>query len=187
MNQEFQTIPAFLKAYSDSSFTNPHEVVLPEEPPDCMGNFTHMGAKYWGFETNRHRSTSINESNQSFSFDTQAHHWFTIGLKHKALVHEIRISTKWFTGNQVPEVSVVLIDRQDDTATEVLTRVKLAPDSEQTFSITPVLATDCHIKCFHEGGISRVILSGTDFTPLYDHHNNKREPGFSHNPHISKP
>ena len=50
-------LDAFLISYSDSSFTNPHEVVRPDEPEECTGNFTHMGAKYWGFETARHRAT----------------------------------------------------------------------------------------------------------------------------------
>jgi allantoicase len=189
MSTELQIVPAFLKAYSDSSFTNPHEVALPDDPPDCMGNFTHMGAKYWGFETNRHRSTRINESEKSFTFDSEAHHWFTIGLKQRALIHEIRISTKWFTGNQVPVVSVELIDRQKDNTTEILTRINLDPDSEQVLSITPIYATDCLIKCYHEGGISRVNLAGTDLTPLYDRQNLLVDAAISHtsNEHYGTP
>jgi allantoicase len=189
MNNDLQIIPAFLKAYSDSSFTNPHEVALPDDPPDRMGNFTHTGAKYWGFETSRHRSTKINESNRSFDFDAQAHHWFTVGLEQRALVNEISISTKWFTGNQVPEVSIELIDRQENLTSVVLDHIKLDPDSEHAFKVAPTFATDCHIKCYHEGGISRVKLLGTDLTPLYEQPNLLRDAAISHtsNEHYGKP
>jgi len=189
MNTEAQFVPAFLKAYSDSSFTNPHEVVLPDEPADRMGHFTHMGAKYWGFETVRHRSTDINEAKQRFKFDSEAHHWLTIGLKQRALIHQIRISTKWYTGNQVPEVSVELSDRHTRTTTEILSHVRLNPDSEEIFSVPPTVATDCHIKCYHEGGISRVNLFGKDLTPLYDRPNLLLDATISHtsNEHYGKP
>jgi allantoicase len=189
MKTKPQLIPAFLKAYSDSSFTNPHEVVLPDDPTDQMGHFTHMGAKYWGFETDRHRSTVVNEAGQSFTYDPEAHHWFTIGLKQRALVHVLTVSTRWFTGNQVPEISVELIDRTTSTSTEVLTKVELSPDSEQIFKIPPIMATDCHIRCYHEGGISRVNLLGTELNPLYDQPNLLRDATISHtsNDHYGKP
>ena len=54
-----RAVPAFVVAYSDSDFTNPHEVVLPDEPKDCTSEYTHMGVKYWGLETGRHKATSV--------------------------------------------------------------------------------------------------------------------------------
>ena len=101
-------LPAFLISYSDSSFTNPHEVVLPDEPAECTGNFTHMGAKYWGFETSRHLPLSRTET--GFRFAHNLTHEFLIGLTHRSVVEEIHVSTKWFTGNQVPYISIELID-----------------------------------------------------------------------------
>jgi allantoicase len=184
-----QTLTAFLKAYSDSSFTNPHEVVLPQSPPDCKGNFTHMGAKYWGFETARHRATQISTDGKNFTFDADAHHWFDIGLTHRSEIRKINVSTKWFTGNQVPEISIELIDRKSNERTEVLPRTALNPDAEHEFDIDPMLATDCRVKCFHEGGIARVTLLGTEGEALYDQPNLLLDATISHtsNEHYGKP
>lgn len=154
-------ISAFLMGYSDASFTNPHEVVLPDEPKDCRGNFTHMGAKYWGFETDRHKATTIGSDAQSFVYDHDAHHWMRIGLKQRALLDQITISTKWFTGNQVRAVSVTLIDDMTGAEVKVLDRQSLNPDSEHTFPMTPTLATEALIDCYYEGGIARVNFFGT--------------------------
>lgn len=151
-------LPAFLISYSDSSFTNPHEVVLPDEPPECTGSYTHMGSKYWGFETSRHRAMSISENADDFIYDHNACHWFEIGLNAPAWVNRISISTKWFTGNQVPQVSVSLI--HDDESHEVVHRAPLAPDQEHQFDITPVRASRCLVRCYHEGGIARVNFFG---------------------------
>lgn len=153
-----QRLPAFLIAYSDSSFTNPHEVVLPDDPRECTGNFTHMGAKYWGFETSRHRATSLQADSNSFRFDDDAYHWFHIGLTNTAEVTRISVSTKWFTGNQVSEIAIELIDNHG--IREVLPRTVLQPDSEHEFEIDATTASECLVRCFHEGGIARVNLFG---------------------------
>lgn len=153
-------IPAFLIGYSDSSFTNPHEVVLLDEPKDCRGNFTHMGAKYWGFETDRHKATTIDPDARSFVYDHDAHHWMQIGLKQRAQIDRISISTKWFTGNQVRAVSVTLIDDLTGKDVKVLERQPLNPDSEHIFPIAPTLATEALIDCYYEGGIARVNFLG---------------------------
>ncbi len=187
MTELKEWIPAFLKGYSDSSFTNPHEVVLPETPPDCKGNFTHMGAKYWGFETRRHRATR--HGPDGFVFDPRAHHWIDIGFHHQATVHRIEISTKWFTGNQVPEVSVVLSDRRTGKSRTVLSHVALTPDTDHDFAIDHVAATDCHIECYHEGGIARVLLFGETGEPLYARKNLLEDASISHtsNDHYGNP
>ena len=145
-------LDAFLISYSDSSFTNPHQVVRPDEPEECTGNFTHMGAKYWGFETARHKATSLTDNNE-YNFNDDAYHWIHIGLENRAAVSRISISTKWFTGNQVPEVAIELVD--DQGRTEVVARTPLAPDKEHTFDIEPTIASECLVRCYHEGGIAR--------------------------------
>lgn len=154
-------IPAFLIGYSDSSFSNPHEAMLPDEPKDCRGSFTHMGAKYWGFETNRHKATTIKSKTLSFAYDHDAHHWMRIGLKTRAQLDQITISTKWYTGNQVRAVSVTLMDEMTGQEKQVLDRQTLEPNSDHTFSIPPTLATEVLIDCYYEGGISRVNFFGT--------------------------
>lgn len=151
-------LPTFVISYSDSSFTNPHQVVLPDDPPDCTGDFTHMGAKYWGFETSRHKATQLSDAENSFRYDHNAYHWIRIGLKQLSVVEKVTVSTKWFTGNQVPEIAIELV--KDHQTTEVVSRSKLDPDKEHTFEISATEATECLVRCFHEGGIARINLFG---------------------------
>lgn len=153
-------IPAILLAYSDSDFTNPHEAMLAREPKDCRGDFTHMGAKYWGYETRRHRATTVSPEHEALFYDHDAHNWLLIGLKKRAKVDTITISTKWYTGNQVRAVTVYLSDDMTGDAKKVLERVTLKPDSEHSFKISPTFATECYVEAYYEGGISRINLFG---------------------------
>jgi len=182
-------LPAFLKSYSDSSFTNPHQVALPDSPPDCTGDFTHMGAKYWGFESRRHIATKINDSNDGFTFNSEGHHWFNLGLECKSKVSAINISTKWFTGNQVPIVSVELTDRFSGKTTTVITKESLTPDAEHQFEIVATWATECKLLCYHEGGIARVNLFGEQGEALYQRKNILENAEISHvsNEHYGRP
>ncbi len=178
-------LPAFLMSYSDSSFTNPHEVVLPDEPPDCTGDFTHMGAKYWGFETARHRA--LERTASGFRFDDEACHEFVIGLKQRCVVEEIRVSTKWFTGNQVPEVTLELVD--GDHSEVVVERARLMPSDEHIFQVDRITASRCRVLCFHEGGIARVNLFGEAGIELYARPNLLEQARISHvsNDHYGSP
>lgn len=153
-------LPAFLIAYSDSDFTNPHEAVLPEAPKDCRRDFTHMGKKYWGYETRRHRATTVLEKEQAFSYDHNAHNWLLIGLKSRARVDTVSISTKWYTGNQVRAASVILLDQLTGKQRMVLNRIPLKPDAEHVFKVPVTHATECLVECYYEGGIGRVSLFG---------------------------
>ena len=150
-------LDAFLISYSDSSFTNPHQVVKHDAPVECTGEFTHMGAKYWGFETTRHKATTAT-GNNAFNFDDEAYHWIHIGLKTLGNISKIKVSTKWFTGNQVPEIAIDLIS--DQGLKEVVARTPLSPDMEHTFEISSTNANECLVRCYHEGGIARVNLIG---------------------------
>lgn len=182
-----QFLPAFLVNYTDSSFTNPHEVALPDEPLECAGNFTHMGAKYWGFESARHCAITSRSENRGFRFDHDAFNSITIGLTHRDLVREIRISTRWFTGNQVPCVSVDLINGDNEVV--VLDRITLEPDQEHVFTVSETWATQCRVRCFHEGGIARVNLFGDLGDSLYDKLNLLEHAEVSHisNVHYGSP
>jgi allantoicase len=153
-------VPAFLIAYSESDFTNPHEVVLSDEPKDCRGVFTHMGAKYWGFESRRHKATRVNVEKRRLEYDHTAHGWMRIGLKIRTKIDRITISTKWFTGNQVRAVSVFLTDEMTDRTRRVLERAPLKPDSEHVFRIGPFTATECYVELYSEGGLSRINFFG---------------------------
>jgi allantoicase len=160
MSDDRKPIEAFLIEYSDSSFTNPHEAVLPDVPKDCRGAFTHMGAKYWGIESKRHKATSVLQGEDGFSYSHNAHNSFLIGLKQRAEIDTVTISTKWYTGNQVRAVSIYLKDEMTGQKKLVLERQPLSPDSEHSFSVPPTIATECLVECYYEGGISRVNLFG---------------------------
>lgn len=153
-------IPAYIIAYSNSDFTNPHEVVLPDEPKDCREVFTHAGAKYWGLETNRHKATTVDKDKKKIYYQHNAHHWLRMGFEERANFSSVQVSTKWFTGNQVQAISVIMIDELLNKEVEVLTRVKLQPDEEHTFSFDTITATECLIKIYYEGGISRINFFG---------------------------
>ncbi len=153
-------VPAFLISYSDSAFTNPHEAVLPDDPKDCRDDFTHMGKKYWGYETRRHRATSVLPAAQALAYDHDAHNWLLIGLKERTEIDKIAVSTKWYTGNQVRAVSVFLIDGMTGERKQVLERAPLAPDKEHEFKVPPTVATECLVECYYEGGISRINFFG---------------------------
>ena len=156
-----QFIPAYIISYSNSDFTNPHEVVLPDDPKDCTADYTHMGVKYWGLETKRHQATTIDKENKRLFFQHDACNWVRIGFKKRSEINSLAISTKWFTGNQARAISVFLIDELTKTEQQVLNRVTLLPDQDHNFPFDPVTATECLIKIYYEGGICRINFFGT--------------------------
>lgn len=155
-------LDCFLIEYSDSSFTNPHEVAQGITPPDRQGQFTHMGAQYWGFETDRHIGTEIYPTQQHFRFRPNKGHFLCLGLKTRSVVTQIDIDTRWFTGNHVPEVTVILEDADDQVI--VLSHQILRPNEPHHFVIPPTQAERCRVLCHQEGGIARVALFGEALT-----------------------
>ncbi len=151
-------LPAFVVRYSDSGFTNPHEVARPDAPEDRRGEFTHMGARFWGFETARHRGHRVEGA--TIRFDAEAHHELVLRLETDATVSAVAISTAFFTGNQVPAVALDL--REEDGAwREVLPRTPLRPDADHRFEVPATAAREARLRCYQEGGIARVLLHGT--------------------------
>jgi allantoicase len=103
---------------------------------------------------------------QALSYDHNAYDWMVIGLKQRSEISVIKISTKWYTGNQVRAVSVFLKDDVTKQKKRVLERQPLNPDAEHEFPIEPTMASECLIECYHDGGISRVNFFGRpDDTP----------------------
>ena len=151
-----------LLEYSDSAFTNPHEVVSYTEPENRQGRFTHMGAQYWGFETSRHVGTQFLEDGQGFIFDPNESHFFKLGLLQTSEVSRITVSTAWFTGNQVPAISIVLIHGNEKNT--VIERQTLEPNEEHSFDIPPTVSDTCLVLCHQEGGIANVRLFGEPLT-----------------------
>lgn len=182
-------LPAFLIGYSDSDFTNPHECMLHDEPKDCRGNFTHMGAKYWGFESRRHRPYTVLGTEEALEYNHDAYDWMVIGLKRRSEVSTIKISTKWYTGNQVRSVSVFLKDDVTKQKKRVLDRQPLKPDSEHEFPIEPTMTTECLVECYYDGGISRINFFGAVVDQGPERKNLLEDAKISHvsNEHYGKP
>ena len=155
-------ISAFLISYSDSSFSNPHQVVSCDPPQFGPKAFTFVGKEMDGLESKRHRAISPADKRgaQEFEYDPSACNWFVIGLKQRSLVREIRVSTRWFTGNQVAAISVYLQDDRNSSKIRVLERAALKADAEHEFVVSPVVASSCRVECYFDGGISRVHLFG---------------------------
>ncbi|MEE4300266.1 MAG: hypothetical protein V2J24_12560, partial [Pseudomonadales bacterium] len=125
-------LPSFLVRYTDSGFTDPHEVARPDPPEDRRGQFTHMGARFWGFETARHRGHEV--VGEAIRFDDDAHHELVLRLHAPATVTAIAVATTFFTGNQVRAIAVDLRE-EDGPWREVSARTPLEPDREHAFEL----------------------------------------------------
>ncbi len=187
-----QPVPAFVIAYSDSSFANPHQVVSPATPVFDPDAFTYQGKEMDGIESKRHTAVRLNPDGQTdcFGFQPDFFNWFELGLKRRTNVEKLTISTRWFTGNQVPKVSVFLKDEATGAEREVLHRVALPPDSEQQFTVTPpTVATEIRVLCYFDGGITRVHCYGEPAEPMPEKANLLASASVSHvsNEHYGKP
>jgi len=187
-----EPVPAFVIAYSDSSFSNPHQVVSPAPAQFDATAFTYTGKEMDGLESKRHTAVHLNPEGKMdcFEFTPDFFNWFEIGLKRRTNVERLTISTRWFTGNQVPRVSVLLKDEASGVDREVLHRVALAPDSEQQFPVTPpAVATEIRVFCYYDGGITRVHCFGEPADPLPERENLLAGASISHvsNEHYGKP
>lgn len=183
-----QYLACVLSSYTDSGFTNPHQMVQPDDPLPFEDQFTHMGAQCWGLETDRHGAFEVDEQKACFHFDPQAHHTLQITLDQPSLVREIRISTQWYTGNHVHNVSVEMLLPSGEKAL-VLDRVALQADQEHVFSIDETLADGCYVRCYHEGGIARINLYGEPAGPADSRPNLLESVPISHvsNEHYGQP
>ena len=155
-----KVLETLLLEYSDSSFTNPHEVISPQKPFDRQGHFSHMGAQFWGFETARHIGTRIDNARSGFHYNPDAEHYLLLGLKQSGVISQIDISTRWFTGNHVQAVTIELI--YQGRRRTIVERKSLNPDANHSFPIEPSAADECLIRCHQEGGIASIQLMGED-------------------------
>lgn len=153
-------IRAFVIAYSDSSFSNPHSIVTDSDPVFDSDAFTFVGKEMDGLESRRHRAFSIAPEKAEIIFNPDAANFIRLGLIQKSRLSKVVISTKWFTGNQVPRVSLELLDSTTGAAVFQINDLELSPDSERTIEVNGVETDECLIRCFYDGGISRVRFYG---------------------------
>ena len=182
-------IRAFLLSYSDSSFTNPHRVALPDPPVFDPDAYTFVGKEMDGLESKRHCAIEVLEDEPAFIFDPGRCNWFRLGLEQRAEISRIDVNTQWFTGNQVQNVSIVLIDTLKNETRRVLGATPLQPGRLHNFAIPPTPATECLVECFYDGGIARVQLYGKSIEPVPQERNLLEHATVSHvsNEHYGHP
>lgn len=184
-------IPAYVISYTDSAFTMPHAVVSPDEPVFDPDAFTFVGKEMDGLESRRHRAIALLDgpAGPGFRYDPNAHNQICIGFARRSRVHTLEISTEWFTGNQVKEVTVYLCDRGTGSETCLLNREPLEPDHKHFFAVADEAATDLRIDCYPDGGISRIRCYGAAAEQLPTRDNVLADARISHvsNTHYGTP
>lgn len=160
-------IPAFIRRYSDSSFAVIHNITKSDEPVFDADAFTIVGKEMDGSESRRYRAfTAVESDRPEMIFDPDAHDVIDIRLKNRAKVFTIEISTEWFTGNQVQEVSLTLIDEVTKNQVVALTRQSLKPDQKHFFEVNGITATEARVQTYPDGGIARIRFYGQAMEPL---------------------
>lgn len=177
-------LPAFVIDYSDSAFAMPHALTSADEPVFDPDAFTFVGKEMDGIESRRHRAiTPLDDpSVPGFRYDPQAHNYVRVGFVQRSAVRQLEISTEWFTGNQVKEVSVFLLDRKTGEETRILEREPLSPDRKHFFAVADITATEMRIDCYPDGGIARIRGYGRPVEPESERVNILE---FAHISHVS--
>lgn len=153
-------LKAFVVRYDDSSFTNPHTVLYAHEAINPTGRFTHMGAYYEGWEDKR--GTGVDVTADGWAYDYAATRDMEIGFDTRSKITHVDVSTKWFTGNNVPEVSILVKDVLGDQDYHmVIDSASLKPDSAHRLMLPrPMDATHAQVLTHQEGGIARIHFFG---------------------------
>jgi len=161
-------LPAFVRRYSDSSFAVIHDITKSDEPVFDPDAFTIVGKEMDGFESRRFRRFSPVESSATAEmvFNPDAHDVIDLRLKNRAKIFTIEISTEWFTGNQVQEITVTLFDEVGGEKTVALDRQPLKPDQKHFFEVNGIITTDARVQCYPDGGIARIRFYGEAMEPL---------------------
>gem|GEM_PF-296138 len=152
-----------LLEYSESSFTDPHTVVSPDEPQFDPEAYSHIGKMYEGVEPYRMGGHTVAQrdttpSGLTHHFDPNHREHVSLQLELRAKVETLCISTRFFAGNPASDVTVTLID---DVLIEehVLPIPLLNPDAEHWLVDINVKAARVKLH-FKAGGITRVWAFG---------------------------
>lgn len=145
-----------------------HNITKADEPVFDPDAFTIVGKEMDGFESRRFRRFTPVESSSTAEmiFNPDAHDVIEMRLKSRAKVFTIEISTEWFTGNQVQEITLTLIDETEGSEFVALDRQPLKPDQKHFFEVAGVMATEARIEGYPDGGIARIRFYGEAMEPL---------------------
>jgi len=96
------------------------------------------------------------------------HEWVVIRLAGRGVIALAEIDTSWFRGNQPDLASVQTLDAaagaspSDESAWhDLLSPVKLLPDTPHRFRVTSAPATHVRLNLFPDGGVARLRLYGS--------------------------
>ena len=156
-----------LLSYTDSDFTNPHDIANPAAPVDYRGNFSHLGVKMEGLESKRHLNLQAKHyaTGVRFCRSTSIHNTVELRLERPFLVKELIFDTSFFTGNQVKTAHQVVLQHNGATAV-VLQELHLKGDAVAKFVLpSPTPASRVRLE-LAEGGLTRFKVLGEPMGPV---------------------
>lgn len=174
-----------LLSYTDSLFTNPHDIVSHSLPLDGRGTFSHVGVRMQGLESRRHLNfRCMDASRGAFVRDASIRNDLHLRVcgGQVAVMDGMEINTAFFTHNNVAivySIEFLLVDLSTNTSTVThhIERIHLSGDSVTRIDLPDgVKATDIKISC-GEGGITRFHVYGE----LCDGHFKHKEVDILHN------
>jgi len=149
--------------FANDEFFAPKENLLrPTAAIWKEGKYTDRGKWMDGWETMRRRSPRLDEE-----FD-----WCVVRLGAPGRIRGVTVDTAFFRGNFPSHCSIdaCSVDSPDEKTewTEILSKVALSGDSQNTFAIDSAnRATHVRLKIFPDGGVARLRIHG-DVVPDWD-------------------
>eukprot|EP01129_Flabellula_baltica_P007138 TRINITY_DN2744_c0_g2_i1.p2 TRINITY_DN2744_c0_g2~~TRINITY_DN2744_c0_g2_i1.p2 ORF type:complete len:127 (-),score=12.56 TRINITY_DN2744_c0_g2_i1:686-1066(-) len=92
-------IPLTIISYTDSTFTNPHELVSDNPPVVYNQHYSHLGLVMDGLESKRHLNVQYEDG--MISRLSNRTNTLILRLDKPSLVHQIIFDTSFFTSNHV--------------------------------------------------------------------------------------
>lgn len=160
-----EEIPLEVLSYSDSLFTNPHDLVSSAPVNDGRGTFTHLGVKMEGLESARHLNfKALNGANGVvFNRDNAVTNEVRLRVKDSkvASVSEIEFDTAFYTRNNVNYVfTVTFVSDLDGSEVVVLRNLKLDGDAKKLVKLDKPENATRIILHLGEGGLARFKARG---------------------------
>ena len=96
------------------------------------------------------------------------HEWLVIRLAGRGVIDLAKIDTSWYRGNQPDSASLqtlnttTVVSLSDHSAwRDLLSAVRLLPDTPHRFRVSGVPATHVRLNIFPDGGVARLRLYGS--------------------------
>eukprot|EP01127_Copromyxa_protea_P010947 TRINITY_DN271_c0_g2_i1.p1 TRINITY_DN271_c0_g2~~TRINITY_DN271_c0_g2_i1.p1 ORF type:complete len:348 (-),score=49.32 TRINITY_DN271_c0_g2_i1:191-1234(-) len=165
-------LPLTLVSYTDSAFTNAHDLVSPDPVEDGRGTFSHVGVRMQGLESQRHLNFRVDDRKEEGTFFTRDRKIvnrveIVVGkvgdatTPNRAIVTGLELDTAFFTRNNVSTIyKITFIDELTSACSVVVSGMKLKGDTSHHVDLDNVPVTRIIIT-MAEGGLTRFKLFGT--------------------------